>query len=184
MTPHDYLASQYQEAAVQQAAIHGFTYSRMLSKRCRLSPEAANGVLGALVFKKIFTSFPLWDRVNGYKLTRFACDVLDMPRTLSRTRGEQSYIFRIARLVDSERRDVRQAVTSRTLSAIEWFGRAVSASECSFQVAAKLRPLPNASREPPTTLSHESSWTWSKTFNTCLLGGFTHEPPQPGRFPV
>ncbi len=107
MTPHDYLASPYQEAAVQQAVIHGFTYSRILAERCRLSPEAANGVLGALVFKKIFTPFPLWDRVNGFKLTRFACGVLDLSRTLCRLRGEQAYIFRTARLVDCERRQVR-----------------------------------------------------------------------------
>lgn len=115
MTAHDYIASQYQEIAVQQATVHGCTYARILSERCNISLAAANGVCGALVFKKIFAPFPLFDRVNGFRLTRFACGVLDLPRTISRNRGEQAHIFRLSRLVDCERRRVRP-FTGDTLS--------------------------------------------------------------------
>lgn len=106
MGTNRYLASEYQEGAVEQIAAHGWTYWRPLADRFRMSPAAANGVLGALTYKKLIAPFPLFEGTRGYRLTRFGCGVLEKPVSLARPRGEQSPVFRLARLVDCERRGV------------------------------------------------------------------------------
>jgi len=101
------LASPYQETAFGQAVWNGFTYARAVSFECRVSHPAANGILGALVYKKVLTSFPLYGNVGGFRLTRFACTAFGLPPSLAKPIGEQAPVFRLARLVDASRRGVR-----------------------------------------------------------------------------
>lgn len=106
MAAQDLLSSRFQEAAVQQAARHGFTYWRPLAERFHMDRNAANGVFGALCYKRILNSFPLFGNTNGFRLTPLACQLFDFRRMVARQRGEQAWIFRLARLVDCERRGV------------------------------------------------------------------------------
>src|SRR4051812_44227300 len=107
MTNDYLLASPYQEAAFAQAAWNGFTYARAVSFECRVSHPAANGILGALVYKRILTSFPLYGNVCGFRPTRFACTAFGLPPSLAKPIGEQAPVFRLARLADATRRGVR-----------------------------------------------------------------------------
>jgi hypothetical protein len=102
----DLLSSPFQRAAIDQAATHGFTYWRPLAERFNISPAAANGVFGALKYKRLLGSFALFANTNGFRLTPFACRIFDIERAAARPRGEQAWLFRLARLVDCERRDI------------------------------------------------------------------------------
>jgi hypothetical protein len=107
MANDNLLASPFQEAAFGQAVWNGFTYARAVSFECRVSHAAANGVLGALVYKKILMPFPLYGNVSGFRPTRFACTAFDKPPSLAKPIGEQAPVFRLARLADATRRNVR-----------------------------------------------------------------------------
>lgn len=91
---------------MQQAATHGFTYWRALSIQFNMDRTAANGVLGALAYKRILSRFPLFGNINGFQLTPLACQLFDLRRLIARQRGEQAWIFRLARLVDCVQRRV------------------------------------------------------------------------------
>ncbi len=112
MNTNSLLTSGFQVGAVEQAAEYGFTYWRALAARFQMSSEAANGVLGSLVYKRVFSAYALFDNIKGFRLSRFACGQLNLPPSLARSRGEQAPIFRLARLIDCERRQVRPLESS------------------------------------------------------------------------
>ena len=81
MSKETLLASPYQETAFAQAEWNGFTYARAVSFECRVSHPAANGILGALAYKRILTPFLLYGNVRGFRPTRFACTRKTQTRT-------------------------------------------------------------------------------------------------------
>lgn len=106
MTLKELLPSAYQQAAVDQIIWHDFTTQEAVSAFCNISPRAADGVFGALKYKRLVNNFLIHPTCNGYRFTSFACQLLNLKRSSSRPRGEQAWIFRLGRLMDCSRRQI------------------------------------------------------------------------------
>ena len=107
MDTHKLLSSPYQEAVFRQAVDHPFTTRQAIKNELNVGNTVADGISGAMVYKRILAAFPIYGNVQGFRVTRYACTVLNLDVYLSRRQRQEPQLFALGKLMDCSIRHVR-----------------------------------------------------------------------------